>query len=117
MNYYAAIDVSLEALSICVIDANGKIVREGKCGERAGGASRKRPHHPHHARQGLHGLEEVGDAHRQAGRHDQGQGSARPTELAELRLRLRAGQAGICHGHRRSWSIESRVLSHVASSS
>jgi len=30
MNYYAGIDVSLEASSVCVIDANGKIVREGK---------------------------------------------------------------------------------------
>src|SRR5215470_11029279 len=30
MNYYAGIDVSLEASSVCVIDATGKIVREGK---------------------------------------------------------------------------------------
>jgi transposase len=30
MNYYAGLDVSLEASSVCVIDANGKIVREGK---------------------------------------------------------------------------------------
>jgi transposase len=30
MNYYGGIDVSLEASSVCVIDANGKIVREGK---------------------------------------------------------------------------------------
>jgi transposase len=30
MNYYAGIDVSLEASSVCVIDANGKIMREGK---------------------------------------------------------------------------------------
>src|SRR5262245_37546850 len=30
MNYYAGIDVSLEDSCICVIDANGKIVREGK---------------------------------------------------------------------------------------
>jgi transposase len=30
MNYYAGIDVSLEESHICVIDANGKIVREGK---------------------------------------------------------------------------------------
>jgi len=30
MNYYAGIDVSLEASSVCVIDANGKIVRESK---------------------------------------------------------------------------------------
>src|SRR5215831_3698136 len=30
MNYYAGIDVSLEASSVCVIDGNGKIVREGK---------------------------------------------------------------------------------------
>jgi hypothetical protein len=30
MNYYVGIDVSLEASSLCVVDANGKIVREGK---------------------------------------------------------------------------------------
>jgi transposase len=30
MNYYAGIDVSLEESSICVVDANGKVVREGK---------------------------------------------------------------------------------------
>jgi transposase len=30
MNYYAGIDVSLEASSVCVIDSAGKIVREGK---------------------------------------------------------------------------------------
>ena len=30
MNYYAGIDVSLEASSVCVIDASGKIVREAK---------------------------------------------------------------------------------------
>src|SRR5258708_9259389 len=30
MNYYAGIDVSLEALSVCVIDATGKIFRETK---------------------------------------------------------------------------------------
>jgi transposase len=30
MNYYAGIDVSLEESCICVIDANGKVVREGK---------------------------------------------------------------------------------------
>ena len=30
MNYYAGIEVSLEALSVCVIDANGKIFRESK---------------------------------------------------------------------------------------
>jgi len=30
MNYYVGIDVSLEGSSVCVIDANGKIVREGK---------------------------------------------------------------------------------------
>jgi transposase len=30
MNHYAGIDVSLECSSICVVDANGKIVREGK---------------------------------------------------------------------------------------
>ena len=30
MNHYAGIDVSLEASSVCVVDASGKIVREGK---------------------------------------------------------------------------------------
>ncbi|XIA62206.1 IS110 family transposase [Bradyrhizobium sp. TZ2] len=30
MEYYAGIDVSLECSSVCVVDANGKIVREGK---------------------------------------------------------------------------------------
>ena len=30
MDYYAGIDVSLEYSSLCVVDANGKIVREGK---------------------------------------------------------------------------------------
>ncbi len=30
MNYYAGIDVSLEASSVCVIDGSGKIVREAK---------------------------------------------------------------------------------------
>ena len=30
MNYYAGIDVSLECSSVCVVDASGKILREGK---------------------------------------------------------------------------------------
>jgi len=30
MDYYAGIDVSLEASSVCVIDGSGKIVREAK---------------------------------------------------------------------------------------
>jgi transposase len=30
MDYYAGIDVSLECSSVCVVDASGKIVREGK---------------------------------------------------------------------------------------
>jgi transposase len=30
MEYYAGIDVSLESASVCVVEANGKIVREGK---------------------------------------------------------------------------------------
>jgi hypothetical protein len=30
MNHYVGIDVSLKASSLCVVDANGKIVREGK---------------------------------------------------------------------------------------
>ena len=30
MEHYAGIDVSLECSSICVVDATGKIVREGR---------------------------------------------------------------------------------------
>ena len=30
MEHYAGIDVSLEYSSVCVVDASGKIVREGK---------------------------------------------------------------------------------------
>jgi hypothetical protein len=30
MNHYVGIDMSLEASSLCFVDANGKIVREGK---------------------------------------------------------------------------------------
>jgi hypothetical protein len=30
MKHYAGIDVSLEESSVCAIDGNGKIVREGK---------------------------------------------------------------------------------------
>ena len=30
MDYYAGNDVSLERSSICVVDGNGKILREGK---------------------------------------------------------------------------------------
>jgi transposase len=30
MDYYAGIDVLLEASSICVVDASGKIIREAK---------------------------------------------------------------------------------------
>ena len=30
MEYYAGIDVSLECSSVCVVDASGKIIREGK---------------------------------------------------------------------------------------
>ena len=30
MEHYAGIDVSLECSSVCVVDGNGKIVREGK---------------------------------------------------------------------------------------
>src|SRR5258708_36703604 len=32
MNYYAGIDVSVKASSVCVMDARGKVVREGKVG-------------------------------------------------------------------------------------
>jgi predicted NBD/HSP70 family sugar kinase len=30
MNHYVGIDVSLEASSVCVVDGNGNIAREGK---------------------------------------------------------------------------------------
>ena len=30
MEYHAGIDVSLEASSVCVVDASGKIIREAK---------------------------------------------------------------------------------------
>jgi hypothetical protein len=30
MDYYAGIDVSLEASSVCVVDASGKIIKEAK---------------------------------------------------------------------------------------
>ena len=30
MDYYAGIDVSLEASSVCVVDGSGKVVREAK---------------------------------------------------------------------------------------
>ncbi len=30
MDYYAGNDVSLECSSVCVVDANGKIIREAK---------------------------------------------------------------------------------------
>ena len=30
MNQYAGIDVSLECSSVCIVDTNGKIIREGK---------------------------------------------------------------------------------------
>jgi len=40
MDYYAGIDVSVEYSSVCIVDATGKIVREGKGCERAGGADR-----------------------------------------------------------------------------
>jgi len=35
MNYYAGIDVSLECSSVCVVDGNGKIIREGKVASEA----------------------------------------------------------------------------------
>ncbi|MCC8984922.1 IS110 family transposase [Bradyrhizobium acaciae] len=35
MNHYAGIDVSLECSSVCVVDANGKIVREAKVASEA----------------------------------------------------------------------------------
>jgi transposase len=36
MNHYAGIDVSLEASSVCVVDSNGKIIREGKVASEPG---------------------------------------------------------------------------------
>ena len=35
MDHYAGIDVSLECSSVCVVDANGKIVREAKVASEA----------------------------------------------------------------------------------
>jgi hypothetical protein len=34
MSHYVGIEVSLEASSLCVVDANGEIVREGKVASR-----------------------------------------------------------------------------------
>ena len=36
MNHYVGIDVSLEASSVCVVDSNGKIIREGKVASEPG---------------------------------------------------------------------------------
>src|SRR5262244_212474 len=36
MDHYVGIDVSLEASSICVVDSNGKIIREGKVASEPG---------------------------------------------------------------------------------
>ena len=36
MNHYAGIDVSLEASSVCVVDGNGKIIREAKVASEPG---------------------------------------------------------------------------------
>jgi transposase len=36
MDYYAGLDVSLECSSVCVVEANGKIVREGKVSSEPG---------------------------------------------------------------------------------
>ena len=30
MNHYGGVDVSLEVSHVCVVDANGKIIQEGK---------------------------------------------------------------------------------------
>ena len=35
MEHYAGLDVSLEQTSVCVVDAQGQVVREAKVGERA----------------------------------------------------------------------------------
>ena len=43
MDYYAGIDVSLECSSVCVVDGTGKILREAKGSERAGGTDRLVP--------------------------------------------------------------------------
>ncbi len=34
MNHYAAIDVSLELASVCIVDATGKVVKETKVATR-----------------------------------------------------------------------------------
>lgn len=36
MEHYAGIDVSLDSVSVCVVDGTGKVVREAKGRERAG---------------------------------------------------------------------------------
>jgi predicted NBD/HSP70 family sugar kinase len=41
MEYFAAIDVSLELSSVCVVDGTGKIVREAKIASEPDGASGK----------------------------------------------------------------------------
>ena len=38
MDYFAGLDVSLEETAICIVDDAGRIVREGACRQRAGGA-------------------------------------------------------------------------------
>jgi len=56
-------------------DRTGRISKIGELGAR--GALRGRPRHPHQGGQRMHRLEELGDADRQAGRHEQGQGRTR----------------------------------------
>ena len=44
MDYYAGIDVSLELSSVCVVDANGKILREAKVARRMCAHGKSRAH-------------------------------------------------------------------------
>src|SRR5437870_9857683 len=61
MNHYAGIDVSLECSCVCVIDANGKILREAKVASEPEAlvvgwakALLRRAHHPRCGLQGGH---------------------------------------------------------------
>ena len=48
MDYYAGIDVSLEASSVCVVDGTGKIVREAKVTrKKTNEACQRRPEKEH----------------------------------------------------------------------
>ena len=58
-------------------DRTGRISKIGDGSVRAA-LYESRPHHPHQAGQGLRGFEELGDADRQTGRHEESEGGACP---------------------------------------